>query len=75
MGLMDKFMDKIFGESNSQTPSDRLLIESNFRLTNMNYSFFSVYQNQIDNLIKNQNQLIEENRQMKEFLKEKFPNE
>jgi len=51
------------------------LVESNYRLTNMSYTFSNTYQAQINELIKNQNQLIEEIKQIKKFLKEKFPDD
>jgi len=75
-GIVDKFVDKILGgEGDKKSSSAQLLVETNYRLTSMNYEYFEVFQKQVDQLIENQNQLITENKQIKEFLKEKFPDD
>lgn len=63
------------GDGDKKTSASQLLVETNYRLTNMNYQYFEVYQEQIDVLLKNQKQLIEENEQIKKFLKEKYPDD
>ncbi|MCK4819935.1 hypothetical protein KA005_29485 [bacterium] len=73
---LGKFISSLFGgDGDKKTSSAQLLVESNYRLTNMNYQYFEVYQKQIDQLIENQKQLIKENKQIKEFLKEKYPDD
>jgi len=75
-GLLDKVVDKLMGgDGDKKTSSAQLLVETNYRLTNMNYQYFEVYQDQIDSLMENQKQLIKENKQIKEFLKEKYPDD
>lgn len=71
-----KILGGLFGgEGGKKSSSAQILVESNFRLTEMNYQYFEVFQKQVDQLIENQNQLIKENKQMKEFLKEKYPDD
>jgi len=75
-GIVDKIMDKFLGgDGDKKSSSAQLLVETNYRLTSMNYEYFEVFQKQVDQLIENQNQLIKENKQIKEFLKEKYPDD